>query len=88
MDGRCLVVCTSLQIKVEEKCYFNSGSSKHMTSNKEFLINLPPCSLESVTFGDGGNGTILGSGSLKVLGMPKLENILLMDRLRGLVALH
>ena len=53
-----------------------------MTCNKEFIINLQPCTLESVTFDDGGKGTILGSGSLKVPGMPKLENVLLMDGLK------
>ena len=81
-DGRCLVVYTSLKTKVEEKWYFECGSSKHMISNREFLINLQPCSLDSITFGDGGKGTILGSCSLKVLGMPKLENVLLVDGLK------
>ena len=81
-DGRFLVVCSSLKTKVEEKWYFDSGSSRHMTCNKEFMINLQPCTLESITFDDGGKGTILGSGSLKVPGMPKLENDLLMDGLK------
>ena len=49
MDGRCLVVCTSLKTKVEEKWYFHNGSSRHMTGNREFLINLQPYSLESIT---------------------------------------
>ena len=53
-----------------------------MTGNKEFLINLQPCSLESVTFGDGGKGTVLGRGSLKVPSIPKLENVLLVDGLK------
>ena len=69
-------------MKVEEKWYFDSGSSRHMTGNKEFLTNLQPCSLEPITFGDGGKGKILGCGSLKVLGMTKLENILLMGGLK------
>ena len=79
---RCLVVCTSLKMKVEENCYFDSGNSKHMTSNREFLINLQPCNLESITFGDRDKGTILGNDSLKVLGMPKLKNVLLVDGLK------
>ena len=53
-----------------------------MTGNREFLINLQPCSLESVTFGDGVKGSVLRSGSLKVPSMPKLENVLLMDGLK------
>ena len=48
----------------------------------EFSINLQPCNLESLTFGDGCKGTVLGSGSLKVLSMPKLENVLLVDGLK------
>ena len=81
-DERCLVVCTFLKTKVEEKWYFDSGSSRHMTGNMEFMINLQPCNLELVTFGNGGKSSILGSGSLKVPTMPKLENVLLMDGLR------
>ena len=46
------------------------------------MINLQPCSLESLTFGDGGKGTVLGSGSLKVPVMAKQENVLLMDGLK------
>ena len=39
-DEKCLVVCTSLKTKAEEEWYFNSGSSRHMTDSREFLINL------------------------------------------------
>ena len=53
-----------------------------MTSNREFLINLQPCSLKSVTFDNEGKGIVLGSSCLKVPGMPKLENVLLMDGLK------
>ena len=53
-----------------------------MTGNREFLINLQPCNLESVTFDDRGKGTVLGSISLKVPSMPKLENVLLVDGLK------
>ena len=53
-----------------------------MTSNREFFINLQPCSLEFVTFGDGSKGTVLGSDSFKVPSMPKLENVLLVDGLK------
>ena len=53
-----------------------------MTGNREFFINLQPCSLEFVTFGDEGKGLVLGSGSLKVPGMPRLENVLLVEGLK------
>ena len=73
------MACTFLKVNVEQKRYFDSGSFKHMTSNKEFLTNLQPCNLESVTFGDGAKGTIIGNSLLKVPGMPKLENVLLVN---------
>ena len=80
--ARCLVECTSLKVDVEQKWYFDSGNSKHMTCNKEFFTNLQPCNLEYVTFGDGAKGSMIGSGLLKALGMPKLENVLLMNEIK------
>ena len=53
-----------------------------MIGNKEFLTNLQPCNLEFVTFDDGAKGIVIGSGLLKVLSMLKLENILLVNRLK------
>ena len=35
-----------------------------------------------MAFGDGAKGTVIGSGLLKVPSMPKLENVLLMNRLK------
>ena len=69
--------CTSLKVNVKKKLYFDSGSSRHMTCNKEFMKNLHPCNLEYVTFGDGAKGTMIGISLLKVLGVPKLENVLM-----------
>ena len=76
------MTCTSLKVNVEQKWYFDSGSSRHMTCNKEFLTNLQHCNLESVTFGDGVKGTMIDSGLLKVQSMPKLENVLLVNVLK------
>ena len=76
------MACTSLKVNVEQKWYFDSGSSRHMKGNKEFLTDLQPCNLESMTFGDGDKGTVIGSDLLKVPGMPKLENVLLVNGLK------
>ena len=46
------------------------------------MINLQPCTLELVTFGDGSKDTALGSDSLKVPNMPKLENVVVVDELK------
>ena len=53
-----------------------------MTCNKEFLINLQPCNLESMKFDDGAKGTMISSGLLKIPSMPKLENVLLLNGLK------
>ena len=71
------MACTSLKVNVKQKWYFDSRSSKHMTCNKEFMTNLHPCNLEYVTFGGGTKSTMIGIGLLKVLGVPKLENVLI-----------
>ena len=54
-----------------------------MTDNKELLSNLQPCGLDQVTFGDGVRATVFGCGLLQVQGMPKLDNVLLVDGLKS-----
>ena len=54
-----------------------------MTSNKWLLSNVLPSSLDSVTFGDSTNGTVLRLGSLNVTGLPKLKDVLLVDGLKA-----
>ena len=55
-----LVVLTSLKSKIEQRWYFDSGSSRHMAGNKWLLSNILPFSLDSVTFRDGAKGSVLG----------------------------
>ena len=81
-DRKCLVACISLKVNVEQKRNFGSGSSRHMSGNKEFLTNLQPYNLEYMTFGDGAKGIVIGSGLLKVPSMPKLENVILVNGLK------
>ena len=66
------MACTSPKLNIQQKWYFDSGSFRHMTSNKEFITNLLPCNLESVTFNDGAKGPVIVNGLLKVPGMSKL----------------
>ena len=56
--------------------------AQSLTGKKDLLTNLQPCGLESVTFGDGVKGTVIGSGLLKVPSMPELENVLLVEGLK------
>ena len=53
-----------------------------MRCNKEFMINLQLYNLESVTFANGANSTMIGNGLLKVPSMSKLENVLLVNELK------
>ena len=63
--------------------YFDSGCSRHMTGNKEFLVNIRPMQGGDVTFGNGLNGKILGIGTLNFEGLPRLKNVMLVDGLRA-----
>lgn len=63
--------------------YFDSGCSRHMTGNKEFLVNIRQMQGGDVTFGNGLNGKILGIGTLNFEGLPKLKNVMLVDGLRA-----
>ena len=50
-----------------------------MTGNNCFLTYFQLSSQDWVIFRDGGKGIILGSGSLKILGLIKLKNVLLVE---------
>ena len=54
-----------------------------MTGNKQLLSNILPSSLDLVTFIDGSKASILRLGSLNVLGLPKLRDVLLIDGLKA-----
>ena len=54
-----------------------------MKSNKMRLSNVLPSSLDSVTFEDGAKGSVLGSRSLNVPGLPNLRDVLIVDGLKS-----
>ncbi|XP_019185052.1 PREDICTED: uncharacterized protein LOC109180022 [Ipomoea nil] len=66
----------------EEKWYFDSGCSRHMTGNAKFLSNVNTSKGE-VTFGDGIKGQVTGIDTLNVVGLPKLEKVLLVKGLHA-----
>ncbi|KAG9444874.1 hypothetical protein H6P81_016214 [Aristolochia fimbriata] len=63
--------------------YFDSGCSRHMTGNSDLLSNISYTESGQVTFGDGGKGTITGKGTLNVDGLPRLQNVLLVQGLKA-----
>lgn len=56
----------ALSANFENKWYFDSACSRHMTGNNHFLSHLKECESEVVTFGDGAQGKVLGNGTLTV----------------------
>ncbi|XP_031106191.1 uncharacterized protein LOC116010828 [Ipomoea triloba] len=76
------LVCYSMHLEKEQgKWYFDSGCSRHMTGNKEYLRNVIPYTGQ-VTFGDGIKGDIMGIGILNLAGLPSLSKVLLVHGLK------
>ncbi|KAH6812021.1 hypothetical protein C2S51_025783 [Perilla frutescens var. frutescens] len=83
-NHRNYVVHTALNIHAKSSWYFDSGCSRHITGDASMLSNIQKdCSYQSVTFGDGVKGRVLGRGQLNVHGMPNLEDVLLVERLKA-----
>lgn len=61
--------------------YVDSGCSKHMTGNKDFLTNIKMGSSDRVKFADGVESRVLGSGTLNIPGMPPLKKVLYVEGL-------
>ena len=79
----CHVAYTSLKASSADSWYFDSDCSKHMTRESKFLKNIQTCTEEHVTFGDGVKGRVLGKRVLDVEGVPRLKNVLLVERLKA-----
>ena len=54
-----------------------------MTNNKRLLSNVLPLSLDSITFGDSAEGSVLRSGSLNVPSLAELRDVLLVDGVKA-----
>ena len=78
-----LFVHTSL--KVFNSCiwYLDSGYSRHMTGDKSLLKSLKEKVGDYVTFGDGSHVQVLGKGTVKILGLPILKNVLYIKELKA-----
>ncbi|XP_024013198.1 uncharacterized protein LOC112087519 [Eutrema salsugineum] len=69
------VAYTSTDGEVSSAWYFDSGFSRHMTGNQEWFNELNKVKGGQVTFGDGGQGKILGVGALTREDQPQLVNV-------------
>ncbi|KAK2402491.1 cysteine-rich RECEPTOR kinase [Trifolium repens] len=74
---------TSLRASSREDWYFDSGCSRHMTGVEKFLKDIKSYTTSYVTFGDGAKGEIKGIGKLHNIGLPKLDNVLLVKGLKA-----
>jgi hypothetical protein len=79
----CQVVLTSFKSSVEGSWYFDSGCSRHMTGIAEHLSNYEAFKGGKVNFGGGDQGKIIGKGTLNVLGLPNLHNVLHVEGLKA-----
>ncbi|CAM8932466.1 unnamed protein product [Rhodiola kirilowii] len=80
----CYIAFSSSSHLKKEKWYFDSGCSRHMTGNPEFLTSIEECKGSSnVTFGDGVESKVIGKGILNVQGLPRLKEVLLVKGLQA-----
>ncbi|XP_013608023.1 PREDICTED: uncharacterized protein LOC106314739 [Brassica oleracea var. oleracea] len=79
------VAFTSAKIhnQVETPWYFDSGFSKHMIGNQDFIEKLEHIKGGKVTFGDGGQGKIRGVGVMERADLPRLINVYFVDGLKA-----
>ena len=83
VKNKCLVGSTCFKTVASNMWYFDSGCSRHMTGEKEFLVNIRPMHCGEVTFGNGLTGKVIGMGTLKFEGLPKLKNVMLVEGLKA-----
>ena len=72
-EFKCLVSFTCLRTSITNFWYLDSGCSRHMTGDKNILMDYKPLSEGLMSFGDGVNARVLGRGTLKGGGFPYLR---------------
>ncbi|CAM8969574.1 unnamed protein product [Rhodiola kirilowii] len=79
----CLAAFSSTFLPEKQRWYFDSGCSRHMTGNPGFLTKIEWIKGKTVTFGDGIEGRVVGRGTLKVPGLPRLTEVFLVEGLHA-----
>ena len=71
-------------LKVFNSClwYLDSGCSRHMTGDKSLFKSLKEKVGDYVTFGDRSHAQVLGKGTVKILRLPLLKDVLYIKRLK------
>ncbi|KAA0046483.1 gag-pol polyprotein [Cucumis melo var. makuwa] len=79
---KCNIAFTTVQTHFDA-WYFDSGCSRHMTSNRYFFTELEECSSSHVTFGDGAKGKIIAKGNIDKSNLPCLNEVRYVDGLNA-----
>ena len=82
-DLKCFVSYKCLKICATNSWYFDNVCYRHMTRNRDLLVNYRALYEGSVTFGDGVTVRILCKKTLNVDGFPWFKNVLHVDGLKA-----
>lgn len=64
---------------MSKRLVFESGCSRHIIEENNYLKDLKPYSNFYVTFGDGSKGKIIRKGKLNYPGLPNLYDVLFVE---------
>ena len=79
----CLFVHTTLKVFNSCLWYLDSGCSRHMIGDKLLFKSLKEKEDGYVTFGDGSHSQVLGKGTIDILGLPLLIDVLYVKGLKA-----
>ena len=79
----CLFVHTTLKVLNSCLWYLDSGCSRHMTGDKLLLKSLKEKEDGYVMFVDGSHSQVLGKGTIDILGLPLLIDVLYIKGLKA-----
>ena len=83
LSHACLFVYTSLKVFNSCLWYLDSRCSHHITGDKSLFKSLKEKVGDYVTFGDGSHAQVLGKGTIEILGLPLLKDVLYIKGLKA-----
>ena len=83
LSHACLFVHTSLKVFNSCLWYLDSSCSRHMIGDKSLFKSLKEKVSDYVTFGDGSHAQVFGKGTVEILGLPLLKDVLYIKGLKA-----
>ena len=83
LSHACLFVHTALKVFNSYLLYLDNGCLRHMTKDKSLFKTLKEKEDGYVTFGDGSHSQILGKGTIDILRLPLLTDVLYIKGLKA-----